>query len=291
MSNSWIKSSDMKHTAAIYGVELCRPAVMTVVNVTPDSFYDASRTLFEQDICNRVQQAISDGCSIIDVGGYSSRPGAADVPPDEEWRRVELGIGCVRSVSHDLPISVDTFRSSVAAKALAADNRVIINDISAGEIDKNMIGVVAEANVPYIAMHMRGTPATMNRLTDYGDVAAEVAGYFRRKVDELTGRGVREENIMLDPGFGFAKTLEQNYELLGGLHRLAELGFPIVAGVSRKSMIYKVTESTPAESLAGTAALNWELLRQGVSVLRVHDTREAADVIKIFEKYKSLNDK
>ena len=291
MSNSWTRFSDMKHTAAIYGVELCRPTVMTVVNVTPDSFYDASRTLCEEDICNRVQQAIADGCSIIDVGGCSSRPGASDVAADEEWRRVRLGIKCIRSISRDIPISVDTFRSSVAAKALAEDNRIIINDISAGEMDADIIKVAAEAGVPYIAMHMRGTPSTMENKTGYGDVTADIVEYFSRKVEELIHNGICESNILLDPGFGFAKTLDQNYELLGGLHRLAGLGFPIVAGVSRKSMIYKVTESTPAESLAGTTALHWELLRQGTAVLRVHDTREAADVIKIYNKYKSVNNR
>lgn len=291
MSSSWTRFSDMKRTAKIYGVDLRQPAVMTVVNVTPDSFYAGSRTFCESDIEERVRQAVADGCSIIDIGGYSSRPGAADVSADEEWRRVESGIKCVRGVSRDIPISVDTFRSSVAAKALAVDNRIIINDISAGELDTAMIDTVAGADVPYIAMHMRGTPATMNLLTDYDNVVEDIVGYFRRKVEELVSRGVREENILLDPGFGFAKTLEQNYELLGGLHKIAELGFPVVAGVSRKSMIYKVTGSTPVESLAGTVALNWELLRQGAAVLRVHDTREAVDEIKIFGKYKSLNGK
>ena len=282
----------MRLISEICGVEFRQPAVMTVVNVTPDSFYAVSRTFDEESIASRVRQAIADGCSIIDIGGYSSRPsGAVDISAEEEWRRVELGLRCVRSISDEIPVSVDTFRALVAAKAIASCERIVINDISAGELDSAMLDTVAEAGVPYVAMHMRGTPATMNRLTDYDDIVAEVTDFFRRKTDDMLSRGVRGENILLDPGFGFAKTLEQNYELLGGLHIIAELGFPIVAGVSRKSMIYKVLESTPADSLAGTTALHWELLRQGAAILRVHDTREAADVIRIFNKYKSLNDK
>ena len=281
----------MKHTAAIYGVDPGRPSVMAIVNVTPDSFYSASRSLEAASIVERVQRAIDEGCSIVDIGGYSSRPGADDVPAEEEWRRVELGIKCVREVSATIPVSVDTFRADVAAKAIAADNCIIINDISAGELDPQMIATVAEAGVPYIAMNMRGTPATMNSLTDYEDVVSEVVGYFRRRTEQFIRSGMRAEKILLDPGFGFAKTLEQNYLLAGRLNELCALGYPVVAGISRKSMIYKVLGTTPEESLAGTTALHWELLRQGAAVLRVHDTRAAMDAIKMYEKYKSLNDK
>ena len=281
----------MKHIAERYGVDFRKPMVMTVVNVTPDSFYAASRTPDEEQIAARVRQAIAEGCSIIDIGGYSSRPGAEDVPLEEEWRRVKLGIVSVRQVCEDTPISVDTFRAEIAERAVALDERIIINDISAGELDLRMIPTVADAGVAYIAMNMRGTPQTMTQLTDYKDVTDDVVKWFRDKVEHLTACGVREENILLDPGFGFAKTLEQNYELLGRLEELCALGYPIVAGVSRKSMIYRVLDTTPDDSLAGTTALHWELLRQGAAVLRVHDTRAAVDTIKIFEKFKSLNNK
>lgn len=291
MSGSWIKFSDMKLIAERYGLDVSRPSVMAIVNVTPDSFYAASRTFDEAAVVERVRRAVEEGCSVVDVGGCSSRPGADDVPLDEEIRRVELGIRCVRQVSKSVPVSVDTFRSEVVAMAVAADERIIVNDISAGEFDPRMIAVVAEADVPYIAMHMRGRPSTMSQLTDYGDVVSDVVGSLLRRVDRLVEGGIRCGNILLDPGFGFAKTVEQNYELLAGVDKLCELGFPIVAGVSRKSMIYKVLETVPDECLAGTAALHWELLRRGVSVLRVHDTRAAVDVVKLYEKFKSVNDK
>ena len=291
MSGSWIKFSDMKLIAERYGLDVSRPSVMTIVNVTPDSFYAASRTFDEAAVVERVRRAVEEGCSVVDVGGCSSRPGAEDVPLDEEIRRVELGIRCVRQVSKSVPVSVDTFRSEVVAMAVAADERIIVNDISAGEFDPRMIAVVAEADVPYIAMHMRGRPSTMSQLTDYGDVVSDVVGSLLRRVDRLVEGGIRCGNILLDPGFGFAKTVEQNYELLAGVDKLCELGFPIVAGVSRKSMIYKLLETVPDECLAGSAALHWELLRRGVSVLRVHDTRAAVDVVKLYEKFKSVNDK
>ena len=268
---------------------MCSPKVMTVINVTPDSFYAASRTFGGEEIAERAKAAAAEGAAILDIGGYSSRPGAGDVSVDEEIRRVMLGIRSIRGVSDSIPISVDTFRAKVVEKALSADDKIIVNDISAGELDPQMIAVVAEAGVPYIAMNMRGTPATMAGLADYDDVVSDVVDYFRAKVEQLLASGMDEKMILLDPGFGFAKTLDRNYELLGGLNELAAAGYPIVAGVSRKSMIYKVLDVSPAESLAGTTALNWELLRQGVSVLRVHDTREAVDTIKIFNKYKSLN--
>lgn len=281
----------MNRIAEKYGIDFRRPQVMTVVNITPDSFYSASRTTEESEIINRVNQSIAEGTSIIDIGGYSSRPGAGDVTVEEEIRRVKLGIECVRKVSKTIPVSIDTFRTEVAEMAISADDRIIINDISAGELDSAMVRTVAAADVPYIAMHMRGTPATMSQLTDYNNITADIINYFRGKVEHFLSCGMREENILLDPGFGFAKTLDQNYESLGHVNELCALGYPIVAGVSRKSMIYNVLNSTPQESLEGTTALHWELLRQGITILRVHDTRAAVDTIKIFEKFKSLNNK
>lgn len=281
----------MNHTSKIYGLDINQPQIMTVVNITPDSFFAQSRAFNEEDILFSVNKAITEGASIIDIGGYSSRPGADDVPVDEELRRIEIGLGCIRQISKTIPISIDTFRAKVAERAISIDDRVIINDISAGELDPAIVKTVADADVPYIAMHMRGTPKTMQNDTYYKDITTDISTYFNLKTEELISRGINKENIIIDPGFGFAKSLECNYELLGRLNQLCNIGYPLAAGVSRKSMIYKVLETTPQESLYGTTALNWELLKQGVTILRVHDTRAAADAVKIFNKYKSLTNK
>ncbi len=264
-------------------LDFSRRQVMTIVNVTPDSFFAGSRTPDWLDVERRVREAVEAGASVIDVGGYSSRPGADEVSPEEEWRRVDLGVGAVRSLSPDLPVSIDTFRSSVAARTIHKYGKVIINDISAGELDPLIVDVAAEHDVPYVAMHMKGDPRTMQSMTDYRDIVAEVVDYFRERTAQLRERGVRR--IVVDPGFGFAKTLEQNYELLRGLHRLAELGYPVLAGVSRKSMIYKLLGTTPAEALNGTTALHWECLRQGAVILRAHDMREAVEVVRMFDQF------
>lgn len=264
-------------------LDFSRRQVMTIVNVTPDSFFAGSRTPDWLDVERRVRDAVEAGASVIDVGCYSSRPGADEVSPEEEWRRVDLGVGAVRSLSPDLPVSIDTFRSSVAARTIHKYGKVIINDISAGELDPLIVDVVAEHDVPYVAMHMKGDPRTMQSMTDYRDIVAEVVDYFRERTAQLRERGVRR--IVVDPGFGFAKTLEQNYELLRGLHSLAELGYPVLAGVSRKSMIYKLLGTTPAEALNGTTALHWECLRQGAVILRAHDTREAVEVVRMFDQF------
>ena len=264
-------------------LDFSRRQVMTIVNVTPDSFFAGSRTPDWLDVERRVRDAVEAGASVIDVGGYSSRPGADEVSPEEEWRRVDLGVGAVRSLSPDLPVSIDTFRSSVAARTIHKYGKVIINDISAGELDPLIVDVVAEHDVPYVAMHMKGDPRTMQSMTDYRDIVAEVVDYFRERTAQLRERGVRR--IVVDPGFGFAKTLEQNYELLAGLGELCALGYPVLAGVSRKSMIYKLLGTTPAEALNGTTALHWECLRQGAVILRAHDTREAVEVVRMFDQF------
>ena len=266
-------------------LDLSQPQVMAIINVTDDSFFEGSRTVDEQSIAARVKEAIASGATILDVGGYSSRSGAKELSVDEEWERVRKGLRSIKDVAADAFVSVDTFRSEVVRRAVEEFGDVIVNDISAGELDDEMIDVVAKYNLPYIAMHMRGTPQTMQSLTEYPNgVVVEVCRYFEKKVAELHSRGVSK--IILDPGFGFAKTLEQNYELLGGLNRLCAMGYPALAGVSRKSMIYKLLGVTPAESLNGTTALNWEALRQGAAILRVHDTREAVEVVNIFTEYK-----
>ena len=267
-------------------LDLSRPQVMAILNVTPDSSFAGSRMPDATHAERRVKEAAAEGASIIDVGGYSSRPGADEVPADEEWRRVELGIGAVRRLAPGVLISVDTFRSEVAARAIEKFGPLIINDISAGELDPQMPATAARCGVPYVAMHMKGDPKTMQSQTDYRrDITTEVVDYFRRRTEAMLAAGIRRENIILDPGFGFAKTTEQNYELLAGLHCLCALGYPVLAGLSRKSMIYRVLGATPAQSLAGTVALGWECLRQGAAILRVHDVREAVDTVRIFNAY------
>ena len=266
--------------------DLTTPRVMAIVNVTPDSFFAGSRTPDAEAIERRVREAADAGCDLFDVGGYSSRSGAAEVTSEEEWRRVEAGVAAVRRIAPTLPVSVDTFRSEVAARAIERFGPLIINDISAGELDPAMPAVAAKYGVPYIAMHMKGDPKTMQSLTDYKrDITAEVVAYFEARVAALLAAGIAREHLVLDPGFGFAKTTEQNYELLAGLHRLCALGYPVLAGLSRKSMIYRVLGVTPAQSLAGTVALGWECLRQGAAILRVHDVREAVDTVRIFNAY------
>ena len=266
--------------------DFSQPRVMAILNVTPDSFFAGSRMPDAPHVERRVREAVAEGASIIDVGGYSSRPGADEVSPGEEWRRVKLGVGAVRRLAPGMAVSVDTFRSEVAARAIERFGPLIINDISAGELDPAMPAVAAKYGVPYIAMHMKGDPKTMQSLTDYKrDITAEVVAYFEARVAALLAAGIAREPLVLDPGFGFAKTTEQNYELLAGLHRLCALGYPVLAGLSRKSMIYRVLGVTPAQSLAGTVALGWECLRQGAAILRVHDVREAVDTVRIFNAY------
>ncbi len=268
-------------------IDFSTPQVMAILNVTPDSFYAGSRMPDADAVERHVREAVAEGAQWIDVGGYSSRPGADEVPADEEWRRVALGVGAVRRLAPGMTVSVDTFRSEVAAKAIEEFGPLVINDISAGELDPAMLSVAAKYDVPYIAMHMKGDPRTMQSQTDYRrDITTEVVDYFRMRTEAMLAAGIRPENIILDPGFGFAKTTEQNYELLAGLHRLCALGYPVLAGLSRKSMIYKVLNATPAESLAGTIALGWECLRQGAKILRVHDVREAADTVRLFNMFR-----
>ena len=264
-------------------LDLATPAVMTILNVTPDSFFEGSRRFDTEAIAEGVERAVAEEASILDVGGYSSRPGAGDVSPDEEYDRLARGVEAVRKIAPGMIVSVDTFRCEVARRILDSFGPCIVNDISAGELDPQMIPMAAQYGVPYVAMHMRATPATMQQHTEYADVAAAVEDFFEAKMDQLTRAGVRQ--AILDPGFGFAKTTEQNYRLLRELRRFSRFGVPVLAGISRKSMIYRVLDTTPAESLYGTAALHWECLRGGASILRVHDTRAARDVIRLFNYY------
>jgi dihydropteroate synthase len=263
-------------------IDLSSPRVMTIVNVTPDSFYDGSRTFTEEEIERHVERAIEQGTDMLDVGGYSSRPNADEVSVEEEIARVGRAMRVIRRVCPEMVVSIDTFRAEVVRRTVAEWGDCIVNDISAGELDPQMITTVAELGLPYVAMHMRGTPATMQSMTDYDDIVEEVRQYFAQRLDTLRKAGI--EDVVIDPGFGFAKTLEQNYQLMNGLGRLSDLGAPILVGISRKSMIYNLLGCTPAEALNGTTALHLEALRQGAKILRVHDTREAVEVVKIYNQ-------
>lgn len=266
-------------------LDVTTPKVMSIINVTPDSFFAESRCIEPSIIERKIHKAIEEGCDILDIGGYSSRPGAAEVTVNEEIERVLMGATIARRIAPNTPLSVDTFRSEVVDAVVKEAGEVIVNDISAGEIDDKMIPTVVQYHLPYIAMHMRGTPRTMQNFIIYDNVAEEVINFLRNKSEQLAKAGV--EQIILDPGFGFAKTLKQNYQLLEALPQLVALGYPVLAGLSRKSMIYKALNTTQEESLTGTIALNWECLRCGCKILRVHDTKQALQTIKLFETYES----
>lgn len=255
---------------------------MTIINITPDSFYDGSRCFTEEQIERKVLAALDEGADMFDVGGYSSRPAADDVAIEEEIRRIARAMKVIRRVAPATAVSIDSFRAEVIRRTVDEFGDCIVNDISAGELDPKMIATVAELRLPYVAMHMRGRPTTMQEMTSYSDVVEEVREYFIRKIEQLQEVGI--EDIVIDAGFGFAKSLDQNYELMRGLHRLTDLGAPLLVGISRKSMIYKLLDCTPDKALNGTTALHLEALRQGAKILRVHDTREAKEVITIFNK-------
>ena len=268
-------------------INLADSHVMAIINVTPDSFYANSRIESVEGLCHRIESVIAEGTTIVDIGGYSSRPGAKEVSVEEEWQRVSMGLEAVRCVNAGVVVSVDTFRAEVVRRVVAEYGDIIVNDISAGELDDEMLEVVAKNKLPYIAMHMRGTPKTMQSMTDYEDgVVVGVVDYFRRRIDELHKAGI--SSIVLDPGFGFAKDAVQNFELLKGLGKLRELGYPILVGVSRKSMIYRTLDITPEESLPGSLALAWEALQGGEAILRVHDVAETVQVMRLAEKYKKI---
>ena len=260
---------------------LWQRGVMAIVNATPDSFYASSRTQSHDAVVERVREAIAEGATIIDIGGYSSRPDADDVSVEEEWSRVEMALRATREVSKDIAISVDTFRAEIVRRAVAQFGEIIVNDITAGEGDIEMLATVAELGVPYIAMHMRGTPQTMQLQTDYDNIITDIIAYFSKKVDELHQLGVND--IILDPGLGFAKSLEQNYNIIKNLTDIAQIKLPLLVGVSRKSMIYKLLNTTPSEALIGTVALNTMALTKGANILRVHDVKECVETVKIFE--------
>lgn len=276
----------MMHTLNLRGklYSLCEPKIMGILNVTPDSFYAESRTSNEEHIAARVQQLMDDGADMIDIGGYSSRPGADDVSSEEEMNRLRRGLRVVRRLYPEVPISVDTFRADVARMCVEEEGADIINDISGGMMDRQMFRTVARLGVPYILMHMQGTPDTMQQAPHYDNLRREVMLYFAERIDRLCQMGAKD--IIVDPGFGFGKTLEHNYELFHHLDDFNLFNFPLLVGISRKSMIYKLLGGTPQTSLNGTTVLNTIALMKGAHILRVHDVKEAVEAKRIVMKMK-----
>ena len=260
-------------------VEINRPQVMGILNVTPDSFFTDSRSFDVDAISHRVATMVAEGADMIDIGAYSSRPGAGEVSVTEEMQRLERGMAIVQKIAPSILVSVDTFRADVARYAVESLGVDMVNDISAGLLDDNMVATVAQLKVPYIAMHMRGTPATMSEMTQYDNVVADVMRELSQRINEFTLAGIND--IIIDPGFGFAKTTEQNYELLQNLELFHELGYPLLVGVSRKSMIYRALGVTPDNALNGTTVVNTIALQAGASILRVHDVKQAVEAVKI----------
>lgn len=260
-------------------LELREPQIMGILNVTPDSFFSESRTPDEEHIAQRVKQMMNDGADMIDIGGYSSRPGANDVSTEEEMNRLRRGLRIIRKLYPDVPVSVDTFRADVARMCIEEEGADIINDISGGMMDRQMFRTVAQLHVPYIMMHMQGTPDSMQLAPHYDNLRQEVMLYFAERIDRLCQMGVKD--IIVDPGFGFGKTMEHNYELMAHLEDFHVFGLPLLVGISRKSMIYKLLGGTPQTSLNGTTVLNTIALTKGTHILRVHDVKEAAEAKRI----------
>jgi dihydropteroate synthase len=261
------------------------PKIMGILNVTPDSFFQGSRYNSDIDILKAAVRMTEEGADILDIGGYSSRPGAADVPEDEEKSRVLRAISLIRRELPDAIISVDTFRADLAEEAITGFGAALINDISGGDADKRMFSVIEKLNVPYIIMHMQGNPRNMQVNPVYDDVIADILKWFGERIYKLQSVGVKD--IIIDPGFGFGKTIDHNYELLNRLNEFSVAALPVLVGVSRKSMVWKILELTADEALNGTTVLNSFALANGADILRVHDVKEAVQAVKLFCKIKS----
>jgi dihydropteroate synthase len=259
-------------------IDLTIPKVMGILNVTPDSFYDGGRYDSEVAIMAQVEKMIEDGTTFIDVGGYSSRPGAEDITIEEEITRVSRAIKLIVKKFPEVILSIDTFRSQVASAAIK-EGAAMINDISGGEQDKAMLEIAATQKVPYVMMHMRGNPQTMNQFTTYENLLKDVIDYFHGKIYQLREYGIKD--IVIDPGFGFAKTAQQNFELLNALDYFKILSKPILVGLSRKSMVWKTLTTTAEHALNGTSCLNTIALLKGANILRVHDVKEAVEIVKL----------
>ena len=256
-----------------------QPKIMGIINITPDSFYEGSRHTQVNEIYKQVDKMLNDGADFIDIGGYSSRPGADNISTQEELDRV---VPIIEKVAKSFPqsrISVDTFRSEVAKQALE-NGAAIVNDISAGHLDDKMMEVVKEYQVPYIMMHMKGTPQTMKSLNQYDDLITDIKYYFSERIEKANQLGIND--IIIDPGLGFAKNIDQNFEILNRLRNFDDIDYPLLIGLSRKSMIYKTLKTTPQEALNGTTALNMMALDKGASLLRVHDVKQAVECCQLF---------
>ncbi|MDY4044285.1 MAG: dihydropteroate synthase [Marinifilaceae bacterium] len=265
-------------------VSLERPVVMGILNVTPDSFYDGGRYTSELKIIERIHEIVEQGAGIIDVGAYSTRPGAEFVDEREELSRLSFAVELVRKYYPHLPVSIDTFRANVAREIRHCLGDVIVNDISGGTMDEKMFETVAEMNVPYILMHIQGTPRDMQVNPHYEDVVGEVRQFLAERIARLNALGFNK--IIIDQGFGFGKTLEHNYRLMEHIEDFLTLDYPLLVGISRKTMIWKLLGCTPKEALNGTTVLNTIALLKGAHILRVHDVREAVEAVKIVEELK-----
>jgi len=265
-------------------IDLSTPKVMGILNVTPDSFYDGAMYKDEANIVSQVRKMLNEGASFIDVGAYSSKPNAEEVSQEEELQRILPIIDLLLKHFPEIMISIDTFRAEVAKQCIKK-GAALVNDISAGHLDENMLQTVANLNVPYIMMHMRGNPKTMQQQTDYNNILKEIIFYFSERITKVRALGIKD--IIIDPGFGFAKTLKQNFEILNQLEGFKITDLPLLVGVSRKSMIYKTLETSPAEALNGTTALNMIALQKDAKILRVHDVKEAVECVRLFNQFKS----
>ncbi len=267
-------------------IKLEQPIVMGILNVTPDSFYDGGKYSNIELIKNQIKKMLDDGATIIDVGAYSSRPGAKHINKNEELCRLVRVLEIIQNNFPETIVSVDTFRADIADKMIRDFGVAIINDISAGEMDKNMLDVIAKHDIPYIMMHMQGTPQNMQQSPKYKDITIEIIEYFSKKIEHLKKLGIHD--IILDPGFGFGKTLDHNYELLNKLDHFRLFELPLLTGISRKSMIYKLLNCLPHEALNGTTVLNTLALSKGASILRVHDVKETREAINLYLKMRSV---
>ena len=259
-------------------IDLSSPKVMGILNITPDSFYDGGSYKNENDILSQVEKMLNEGATFIDIGAYSSRPGANHISEDEELKRIIPVVKLILERYPETQLSIDTFRSEVAKQCIEV-GAALINDISSGQMDENMIKTVGELGVPYIMMHMKGTPQNMQQQTQYDDLVKDIIFFFSEKIAEARSHKIND--IIIDPGYGFSKNIKQNYELLSKMELFKNLDLPILAGISRKSMIYKLLEASPQEALNGTTALNTIALTKGASILRVHDVKEAMECIKL----------
>ncbi|MNQ03843.1 Dihydropteroate synthase [compost metagenome] len=264
-------------------IDLSTPKVMGILNITPNSFFDGGKYKNESEILSRVEKMISEGATFIDIGAYSSKPSAEFVSEQEEIERIIPVVNLILKQFPETMLSIDTFRSEVA-KACIENGAAIINDIAAGNLDDKMLDTIAKYQVPYIMMHMRGTPQTMQKLTDYGDIVKEMLFYFSERVAAARNLGISD--LIIDPGFGFAKTLQQNYEVFQKLELFKNLELPMLIGISRKSMIYKTLNSNAEESLNGTTVLNTLALTKGAKILRVHDVKQAMECVTLFNLIK-----